>query len=74
MQELGVESAAAASISTPEMRVGYSPQKFAEMDDHDSPSISASEDKRPLKFDTLDAPIWYCVFISSVPLINQTTV
>ena len=61
MQELGVESAAAASISTPEMRVGYSPQKFAEMDDHDSPSISASEDKRPLKFDTLDAPIWFCV-------------
>ena len=61
MQELGVDSTIAASVSNPEMRVGYSPQKFAEMDAHDSPSISASEDKRPLKFDTLDAPIWFCV-------------
>ena len=31
------------------------------MKDHDSPSISEGEDKRPLKFDTLDAPIWFCV-------------
>ena len=61
IQELGVESAIAASVSNPEMRVGYSPQKFAEMNKHDSPSISESEDKRPLKFDTLDAPIWFCV-------------
>ena len=61
MQELGVESAVAANISTPKMRVGYSPQKFDDMKDHDSPSISEGEDKRPLKFDTLDAPIWFCV-------------
>ena len=61
MQELGVESAIAVNVSNPEMKVGYSPQKFAEMNKHDSPSISASEDKRPLKFDTLDAPIWFCV-------------
>ena len=61
MQELGVESATAVSISTPKMKVGYSPQKFDDMKDHDSPSISESEAKRPLKFDTLDAPIWFCV-------------
>ena len=61
MQELGVESAVAANISAPKMRVGYSPQKFAEMDAHDSPSINAEAAKRPLKFDTLDAPIWFCV-------------
>ncbi|VYT33190.1 Uncharacterised protein [uncultured Blautia sp.] len=61
MQELGVESAVAANISAPKMRVGYSPQKFAEMDAHDSPSINAEATKRPLKFDTLDAPIWFCV-------------
>ena len=61
MQELGVESAVAANISNPKMKVGYSPQKFDDMKEHDSPSISESEDKRPLKFDTLDAPIWFCV-------------
>ena len=56
-----MESAVAANISAPKMRVGYSPQKFAEMDAHDSPSINAEAAKRPLKFDTLDAPIWFCV-------------
>ena len=61
MQELGVESIIAENISVPTMRVGYSPQKFDDMKEHDSPSISASEDERPLKFDTLDAPIWFCV-------------
>ena len=61
MQELGVESAVAENISNPKMRVGYSPQKFDDMKDHDSPFISESEAKRPLKFDTLDAPIWFCV-------------
>ena len=61
MQELGVEFAVAANINNPKMKVGYSPQKFDDMKEHDSPSISESEDKRPLKFDTLDAPIWFCV-------------